>query len=234
MKSVTKQELQDIIHELSPDLSSDMEGNNSNLLKAVFSRESDIFQVLLEMINKILEWGNIPPPWKNYYISLIEKKAGKIIVDTMSDQLRPIAITHEYAKLVSKILANRLNKILLEHDILNTAQRAFIRNGGTHQCISTLINILEDSLQKRRHNNHPLFLVWYDMRKAYDSVQFYSIRPTLERFNLPETFIKYIENIQFSLQACFKTFYGLTETFLLKTLFVKAISFGSSYFCTVY
>jgi hypothetical protein len=102
----------------------------------------------------------------------------------------------------------------MENEILTPAQRAFIRNGGTHQCISTLLNILEDMIQKRKRNDKKSFyLVSYDMKKAYDRVQFFSIRPTLERFNLPESFIKYLENTQFSLRACFKTFYGLTEDF---------------------
>jgi ribonuclease HI len=58
-------------------------------------------------------------------------------------------------------------------------------------------------------------MVSYDMRKAYDRIQFFSLRPSLERFNMPEAFIKYVETIQTSLRACFKTYYGLTEEFLV-------------------
>jgi hypothetical protein len=188
MKPVTSDELRDVINNLDTNLSPDMEGNNSTLIKAVFSDEQ-LLGLLLDIINKILEWGDLPVEWKCYYISLIEKKPGKIVVDSMSDQLRPIAITHEYAKLVSKILATRLNIILLENDILTSSQRAFIRSGSVHQCISTLLNIIEDGKQKYEIKHQPFFLISYDMKKAYDKI--HSIRPTLERFNMPGTFIKY-------------------------------------------
>ena len=72
---------------------------------------------------------------------------------------------------------------------------------------------MEDAQQKRKQHSAILYMVSYDMKKAYDRVQYFSIRPTLERFNLPVSFIKYLENSQFSLRACFKTFYGLTKEF---------------------
>jgi hypothetical protein len=137
MDPVKKEELHQTIKDLKSDLSPDKEGNDSNLMKALFSNDSDLFNIFLDLINKVLELGDIPVEWKNYYISLIEKKSGAIHIESMKDQLRPIAITHEYAKLISKILANRLNRILMENEILTPAQRAFIRNGGTHQCIYT-------------------------------------------------------------------------------------------------
>ena len=74
--------------------------------------------------------------------------------------------------------------------------------------------MLEDAKQKRFLNSLvKFFLVTYDQKKAYDSVQRYSIRATLERFNAPENFILLIMNLHENLRASFKTFYGLTESF---------------------
>lgn len=109
---------------------------------------------------------------------------------------------------------NRLSRLLLEHDVIDPAQRAFLKNGSTHQCISTLLNVLEDAKQKRVMN--PLtqfFLIAYDQKKAYDSVQKFSIRASLERFSFPEKFILFILNIHDHLRASFRTFYGLTDVF---------------------
>jgi hypothetical protein len=217
MKEISKTEVIQTVNELVLNSSPDIEGNTSNLLKAISSIDSPLVPWITEFLNKILEYGDLPEKWKLYYISSIEKKVGKITVNSMNDQLRPISITHEYAKLLSKILANRLNDVLMKCNILTAAQRAFIKNGSTHECITTLINILEDALHKRRNNkDSTLYLVSYDMRKAYDRIQFFSIRPTLERFNMPENFIKYIETTQSSLRACFKTFYGLTDSFSIE------------------
>jgi hypothetical protein len=56
----------------------------------------------------------------------------------------------------------------------------------------------------------------YDQSKAYDSVQLYSIKASLERFNLPEKFINYILSIHSSIKATFKTYFGLTDSFTIE------------------
>lgn len=102
----------------------------------------------------------------------------------------------------------------LENDVVDPAQRAFLKNGSTHQCLSTLINVLEDARQKRGVDGSALFfLISYDQKKAYDSIQRYSIRASLERFNFPEMFISLILNLHHQLRASFRTFFGLTDPF---------------------
>ena len=51
----------------------------------------------------------------------------------------------------------------------------------------------------------------YDQVKAYDCVQMYTIRASLERFNFPELFIGYVLSNLENATSCFKTFYGPTE-----------------------
>ena len=53
--------------------------------------------------------------------------------------------------------------------------------------------------------------------KAYDSVQAYTIRASLERFNLPTDFINYVLSNLDGATSCFKTFYGPTEEFAIET-----------------
>ena len=149
-------------------------------------------------------------------IYLIPKQGIGETVENLVETTRPIAICHEYAKLFSKLLANRLSLILANHKVLHPAQQAFIKNGSINHCIITLLNIFEDAKQKREGYYSDLYFIAYDFKKAYDSIQYYSLRPTLERFNLPEKFIQIIENIQSSLSASIKTFHGLTESFMIE------------------
>ena len=103
-----------------------------------------------------------------------------------------------------------MGKILLEHpQILNSAQRAFLK------CISTALNIFEDSQERR--DNKELYVVSYDQEKAYDSVQAYTIKASLERFNMPEKLITYILSGLQNATSCFKTFFGLTDEFKIET-----------------
>ena len=130
-------------------------------------------------------------------------------------EMRPISVLQEFGKIAAKILSNRLGKILLQNpSLLNSAQRAFLKDGNTSQCITTLLNILDDFKTKRKKNSTAnLFILAYDQVKAYDSVQAYTIQASLERFNLPSVFISYVLSNLEEATSCFKTFYGATDEF---------------------
>ena len=111
-----------------------------------------------------------------------------------------------------------MGRIILENpQVMNNAQRAFLKDGSTSQCITTALNVLEDFQRKRKKTLSQLFLLAYDQVKAYDSVQAYTIRASLERFNLPESFISYaLSNLE-NATSSFKTFFGPTDEFQVLT-----------------
>jgi len=155
----------------------------------------------------------MPNAWKKFYVTLIPKNDNGNDVESLVDTNRPISICNDYLKLFQKIMATRLNNIILKYKILHPAQQGFIRNGSINNCLTTLLNILEDQKQKNILRNSNFYLISYDLTKAYDSIQFCSFRPSLERFNLPEKFIKLMENILFKMSGSIKTFFGLTDQF---------------------
>src|SRR5579872_7432253 len=83
------------------------------------------------------------------------------------------------------------------------------------QYISTALNVFEDA--RERKDNKDLYVVSYDQEKAYDSVQAYTIKASLERFNMPEKLIRYILSGLENATSCFKTFFGLTDEFKVET-----------------
>src|SRR5277367_857160 len=92
--------------------------------------------------------------------------------------------------------------------------KAFLKGGCVQQCISTALNIFEDS---RERKDKELYVVSYDQEKAYDSVQAYIIKASLERFNMPEKMISYILSGLQDAMSCFRTFFGLTDEFKVET-----------------
>jgi ribonuclease HI len=99
---------------------------------------------------------------------------------------------------------------------MTQAQRAFLKDGCTSQCINIALNVFEDFKEKQKTGGR-LFVLAYDQVKAYDSVQSYTIRASLERFNFPEAFITYVLSNLEDATSCFKTFYGPTEEFSVET-----------------
>ena len=143
---------------------------------------------------------------------MIPKRKDDGSLTSLINEMRPISVLQEFGKISAKLLSNRLGKILLQQpNLLNSAQRAFLKDGCTAQCLSTLLNVIEDfQARKRTDKTASLFLLAYDQVKAYDSVQSYTIKASLERFNLPSEFISYVLSNLEEATSCFKTFYGPT------------------------
>ena len=116
---------------------------------------------------------------------------------------------------MSRVLAGRIQEQLLLHpDLVHAAQRGFLRDGGVDQCVDTVLDVIEDWRQRNGNDRSlRLLLMSYDQAKAYDSVQGYSIRASLERFNMPESFISYVLSGLQGATSCVRTAGGLTKPF---------------------
>lgn len=148
--------------------------------------------------------------------------------------MRPITVLPELGKLLQRVLAARIGTSLLLHPkTLTAAQRAFIKDGYLAQCIDVSVDVIEDWRQANRGRLPPgvvkvggrrrarggkrvckdLFVLSYDQSKAYDSVQAYTIRASLERFNMPEPFIEYTLSSLDGAKSRVRTSLGLTDRF---------------------
>ena len=68
--------------------------------------------------------------------------------------MRPISVLQEFGKMASKILATRIgDRILATPSVLNSAQRAFLKDGCIQQCINTALNVFEDFKDKKTKGN---------------------------------------------------------------------------------
>ena len=119
---------------------------------------------------------------------MIPKKKEDGSFTNMIHEMRPISVLQEFGKISSKVLANRFGDILVgTPSIMTRSQRAFLRDGSTSQCLDIALNVLEDFQEKKKSDPKAvLYMLAYDQVKAYDCVQAYTIRASLERFNLPE------------------------------------------------
>ena len=180
-------------------------GVSNDLLKLLIrddESQSPTEEALRLMVSAVMREGKLPDSIKNIQMRMIPK-AGNKKKDV--NALRPISIIPELAKIISKILAQRIMDVLTKHpDILLASQRGFLRHGNIAQCIDVLIDALEDNKerQKKKKNRSYLHVASYDQSKAYDSVQMYTIQMSLERLNFPELFIKYVMS---TLEGCSAT-----------------------------
>ena len=196
-------------------------GISNDLLKVLICMEAEInsdvvIDSLHTLISTIFRHGRAPHCIRSVQMKMIPKHASP---KPDVNSLRPISIIPELSKIISKILARRIMDRLTKHpDTLHPAQRGFLRHGNIHQCIDTLIDILEDKVgrDKRGLDAH-LHLASYDQRKAYDSVQHYTIRMSLERLNFPTHFVEYVMSTLTGATAQLLTDMGTSQPFPLLT-----------------
>ena len=98
--------------------------------------------LLLSLINISFKEGQTLESWRKAIISMIPKKKDDGSFTSMVAEMRPISVLQEFGKISSKILSNRLGCILLKHpEVMNKAQRVFLKDGCTMQCINVALNV---------------------------------------------------------------------------------------------
>ena len=108
---------------------------------------SPFVRALACLVNACLRTGVCPPSLKKGIIVLVPKP-GKVA--DRPEHMRPITLLPEMGKLITRLLAARLTRALHKHPTaLHSAQRAYLVDGSSRQCLSTLLDVIEDYREKR-------------------------------------------------------------------------------------
>lgn len=138
---------------------------------------------LLSMLNHSFENGILPQSLREANISLILKK-GKCPDNCAS--YRPIALLNSDQKLLSKILALRLEKVLPY--IVNEDQTGFIKGRNSSDNMRRLLNIIQLS----QSHKDPALVLSLDAEKAFDRVEWSYLFFALEGFGLGANFVNWV------------------------------------------
>jgi ribonuclease HI len=169
--------------------------------------------VLTAIVNACLVAQVCPPILKKGIIVMIPKP-GKPSDD--ASNMRPITLLPELGKLTSRILAKRVTTTLHKFpNILHPAQRAYLLDGSSKQCLSGLMDVCEDFHENNQAGD--LILTSYDVRKAFDSVQQFSITASCDRLGIPRTFLGYVLASLTNAESSVRCKHGLTDPFTLQS-----------------
>ena len=134
----------------------------------------------MDSINYSYEFGELSNSQKQAIITLIEKK-GKD--KRMIKNWRPISLINVDAKIISKVLANRLEKVL--PFIIHANQHAFVKSRSILDAVRTI----DDMIDKTKRNNLSGFLIAINFEKAFDTLNFNFLIRTLHKFNFGPSFL---------------------------------------------
>ena len=145
----------------------------------------ELSKVLLKLFNKCLLENNIPDDWNNAIVILIHKKGDKEDLRNY----RPISLLSVLYKIFTKILSNRLEKIL---DSSQPREQAGFRKG-----FNTMdhIQVVREVIERCNEYKQPLCIAFIDFEKAFDSVSITSVLDALKNQGIEQSYIELIRNI---------------------------------------
>ena len=113
--------------------------------------------------------------------------------------MRPVSLINVDSKILSKVLARRLEGYL--PSLINEDQTGFIRGRFSYSNVRRLLNVVQYSSQMQ----HRALGISLDAEKAFDRVEWAFMWDVLDRFGLGEGLINWIKLIYHSPEACVLT-----------------------------
>lgn len=147
---------------------------------------------LLLLIQQAWKEGSVPQEWKDANIVTIFKKGDR----TQCGNYRGISLLSIAGKAFARILLNRLN-VHITPDVLPETQCGFRNNRSTVDMIFCLRQLQEKCIE----HNQPLYIVFVDFTKAFDTVGRRGLWQLLHKYGCPEKFTTMIESLHTGMTA---------------------------------
>ena len=177
----TEEEIRKVLFSMPSQKSPGPDGFPSDFFRTAWPVIGDDFIVAVQ---SVFRYGFLPKGVNSTILALVPKKVDSM---EMKDYM-PIACCNVLYKVMSKILANRLKKIL--PSIITENKSAFIKGRLLMENV-----LLASELMKDYHKDSvtPRGVMKIDISKAFDSVQWSFLLKSLEALGVPERFIRWIK-----------------------------------------
>ena len=140
---------------------------------------------VLECVLQALNSGIMPPRANKTYICLIPKTKNPQNIT----EFHPISLCNVIYKIMSKVLANRLKKILPE--VISEAQSAFVPGRLITDNILVAFETMH-TIDQRRKGKEGLMAIKLDMSKAYDRVECSYLEAIMQRMGFKDRWVSLI------------------------------------------
>ena len=142
-------------------------------------------QFVVSYVSQILNTGVMPPELNETYICLIPK----ISCPQKITDFRPIILCNIAYKIVSKVLANRLKKILPK--VISESQSAFVPGRQITNDVLVAFETMH-CIDQERKGKRGLMAIKLDMSKAYDKVEWAFLEAMMRKLGFQEEWIRLI------------------------------------------
>uniref|UniRef100_A0A0S7EYH1 LIN1 n=2 Tax=Poeciliopsis prolifica TaxID=188132 RepID=A0A0S7EYH1_9TELE len=152
--------------------------------------------LLLAMFNESLECKTLPPTLTQATIVLLHKKDKD---PTMCGSYRPLSLLNVDVKVLAKLIASRLEKVL--PFVISEEQNGFVKGRQLFFNTRTLLNVI----YSKHSPDEPEIVISLDAEKAFDRVEWEYLFEVLKKFGLGDTFVSWIRLLYSSPKASVNT-----------------------------
>lgn len=145
---------------------------------------SELREQLLKLFQKIWSEAAVVDDWKNAEIIPIPKKGALKVCDNW----RGISLLDVVGKVFARIVQSRLQRTA--EGLLPDSQCGFRPGRGCADMIFVARQLVEKTLE----HNDSLFILFVDLRKAYDSVPRSALWEVLRKYGIPPTMLNIIKS----------------------------------------
>ena len=135
-----------------------------------------ILKPLVFIINNIFKKGTIPEYFKSSIVTPIHKSGNASDVANF----RPISLINNFAKLLEKVLKDRLYNFLDSNGLLAETQFGFVRGVGTTDALHRLVSEVTNSINRGKKS----IAIFLDLARAFDTVPHGALLDTLSRYGV--------------------------------------------------
>jgi len=175
----SEEEIKDAVWQCEGSKSPGPDGFNFNFIKKSWNHLKEDFVAVLKAFHQT---GYIPKGCNASFIALVPKVRDPCVLD----QFRPISLVGAIYKVISKVLAGRLKKVL--PSIIDESQSAFIKDRGLIDSVLVANEVVEELRRKGKSG----LCLKVDFEKAYDSVRWEFLYDMLGRLGFHSVWVKWI------------------------------------------
>ena len=148
---------------------------------------------MLSSFHFAFQTGSLSISQRRGVISLIPKKDKD---KSLLENLRPISLLNVDYKILTKVIAKRIEKVL--PTIINPDQTGYVKG----RYIGENIRLIQDIMFFTKNVNIPGIAIFLDFRKAFDTIEWNYLLSALKIFNFGLDILRWIEVIYHNVSSC--------------------------------